>query len=268
MQPPRAPPSGAPHRRWRAWRPDPARRRGQRRGRGRRRGSPAPRPGLLQRLGVCRPLHMDRLAEHDCAAAERQADRAAVPAVEILAAGIGHGDRHDGPAGELRQRDDAEAGDAGDLGNVGGHGERASALEHVHRRPERLRSAALADLVLPLRAGTAHRGEAQRLHGGGVDLAVPVAGDHHGDLVLGALEERRHQMLAVPHRDDDGLQAVDPLLRVSGLDDEAVRAANERQVAGHGAARAPEDRPRAEELLQHSLNVRRSPDRAAGAYGR
>ena len=51
-------------------------------------------------------------------------------------------------------------------------------------------------------AGSTDGSDAEPLGGDRVDFAVAVARDQHLGAVVVALEERHHEMLAVPERDD------------------------------------------------------------------
>ena len=103
----------------------------------------------------------------------------------------------------LRQLDDAEAGDARDLRHVGGERDIIALRERVEHFGEG-GGAAFAVKFAVMRAGAADGADAQLLGGDGVDLAVAVARDQHlgAEFFLVALDERRQEMLAVPHRDD------------------------------------------------------------------
>ena len=160
-------------------------------------------PGGFQRRVVGLARNENRIARHHRQPPERQVECALVPVVEFDAA-LG-GDRHriDRPAGMLRQLHHAHAGDARHFRHVGGERDVPPLRERFQHFGEGHRAALAVEFAV-MRAGAADGADAKPHRRARVDLAVAVARDQH----LGAmpafrtLDERRHEMLAVPHGDD------------------------------------------------------------------
>ena len=83
------------------------------------------------------------------------------------------------------------------------------------------RHAALAVKLAAVIAGAANALDAEPLQRDGIDLAVAVARDQHLGAVLRLSHERHHEMLAVPHREDDRQVGLEPLIDVRRLEDRA-----------------------------------------------
>ncbi len=160
-----------------------------------------PRP--LQRLVVGIARHEDRVRRHHSDAAERQVDGGAIPVVERDAVLRGDGDGVDRPSGMLRQLDDAEAGDARHLGHVGGERDVVAFLERRKHFGEGNRTTLAVEFAV-VGAGAADGADAEPLGGARIEFTVAVPRNQHLGAVpfIVALDERRHQMLAMPHGDD------------------------------------------------------------------
>ena len=143
----------------------------------------------------------DRLADGDGEAAERQIEHGAVPAAQPDIAAGGHRDRIDRAARSARQLHDAAPGDPGDFRNVGRQRDVIAAPQRFQHLLE-TGDAAFFEKIAAAGAGAADRLDAEPARRHRVDLAVAVARDQHLDQMLLALEERHHEVLAVPHCDD------------------------------------------------------------------
>src|SRR5262249_38290657 len=129
----------------------------------------------------------------------------AVPIVELDASTRCDRDGVDRPPGVLCEFHHAKACDTCDLWDVGGHGHIVALVQ----RGEHLGKgcgAALAVKLAVRRAGPPNSADVQAFGGPGVDLAVAVTGYQNLRPMarVVALHERRHEMLAMPHRDDRG----------------------------------------------------------------
>ena len=132
----------------------------------------------------------------------------------------------------LRQLDHAQAGHPRHLGHVGGERDVVALLQRVQHLVEG-GGAALALEFAVMRAGAADGLDAEPVGGARIDLAVAVARDQRLDAVLGvvALDERRQEMLAVPHGDDHRhFRDVVDVGRLEG--DAAVRVPDQTEIPG------------------------------------
>ena len=142
------------------------------------------------------------IADHAGDPAERQIDGAAIPVVEHLAAARGQRDRIDRAAGIASEPDDARPRHARYLRHVGGQchvvalGKRLQHLE-IGADP------ALAMEAVAMIARAADRLNSQPFRRDRVHFAVAMAGNQRLALVALPLDEGRHEVLTMPHRDDD-----------------------------------------------------------------
>ncbi len=91
-------------------------------------------------------------------------------------------------------------------------------LQRLQHLPERA-DAALAVKRAAMIAGTPDGADAEPLRGDGVELAVAVPRDQDlGAVALLGLDERRHEMLAVPEREDRRHLRLDHVIDVGRLD--------------------------------------------------
>ena len=95
----------------------------------------------------------------------------------------------------------------------------SSALQHFAERAD----AALAMKGAAVIAGAADGADAEPLGGNGVELAVAMPRDQHlGAMARLGLDERRHEMLAVPEREDRRHLRLDALVDIGRVVAEAV----------------------------------------------
>ena len=213
------------------------------------------------------------ISHDDGGAAERQAERGAVPGVELDAPARHHRGRDDRPAGELRQGDDPEAADAGALRHVGGHRHRCAGFELAQKLAHR-RNAALVVGAVGRTAGAAHRRHAEIFERRRLRAGVLVPGDERGEAVDGVGPgERDHQMLAVPHRADDRRLPGDRLVDVLGNRGEPTGDLDEAQIFGEQEPDGflPEPRPAdasCHRTLRRSAWAGGARARSGGAGGR
>jgi len=98
-------------------------------------------------------------------------------------------------------------------------------------------------------AGSAHGLDAEPPGCDRIDLAVAVLGDQHLGAVVGTADERRHEVLAVPHGEDHRQLRFQALVDTVGLDREAAGLPHQTQIPGAQDAdrlhdpRLPEERP-------------------------
>ncbi len=128
------------------------------------------------------------------------------------------------------ERDDALACNTADFWHISGHRDVIARLEQGEELAQGLNAAALPHLVGALRARATHDAHAEFLGSDCVDRAIAVAGDHHMDAILRAKPEGLHEVLAMPHRDDD--RAIfQPTIAIGGHHRHGARALDETQIA-------------------------------------
>src|SRR5690348_9503989 len=82
--------------------------------------------------------------------------------------------------------------------------------------------------------GATNGTDAEALGGDRVEFAVAMPRyQHFGPMTFLGLDERRHEMLAVPERKDRGLLRFDTFIHVSRVDREFVRAPDQPEVLGY-----------------------------------
>ena len=127
-----------------------------------------------------------------------------------------------------------------------GHETAAAADIHLKLRPGT--DAALAMEGRAVVAGTTHRADPQPRGGDRVDLAVAMARDQHLAAMMRPLDEGRHEMLAVPERQDERHVRLDDLVDVDGLEGEAVGPPDQAQIGGRQHTNGALQPGRAQEL--------------------
>src|SRR6478752_6131960 len=104
-----------------------------------------------------------------------------------------------------------------------------SFLQGADRGVER-EQATLTGKIRPMRARAANGAKAERLDGGGIDLAVAVARDQHLARLVLRPDEWRQKMLPMPHRHDDRHLLNNPLDGVRRFDAQSRRLPDKTQV--------------------------------------
>ena len=129
----------------------------------------------------------------------------------------------------------SEPRDTRDFGNIGGHRYIVAVLECL----EHLRKCRGTTFVVKapiMRARAADRADIQPFGSTRIDLPVAVAGDQHFSAMSGivAFNERRHEMLTVPHRHNR--RHISFVVDVASLQGRSASSPNESKVpSGHYA---------------------------------
>src|SRR4051812_35946866 len=182
--------------------------------------------------GISVRRHENLLNAHQCAAPERQIDGGAIPIIQSEETAGRHCKGHDWPSGFARQHDNAQSRDTRALRHVRGKSDVIAVLQRTYHLLERT-DAALAMKRAAVIAGAADRTDAEALGCDGVELAVAMPRYQHlGPMAFLGLDERGHEMLAVPEREDRGLLRFDASIYVSRVDSEFVRAPDQPQILG------------------------------------
>ena len=135
------------------------------------------------------------------------------------------------------------------FGNIGRERDTLPSLQRLDQVPERLDPALLVVAAI-VRAGAADRPDAQPLSGDRVHLAVAMTRDQDFHLVLGPAEERQHEVMPVPHRDDDRPILTDPLVDIRRLDDKTIGSEHQAEVFGRQHSHRLLKRKRVHQPLQ------------------
>ena len=223
--------------------------------------------GLVVRIA----RHMNRIAEHDRAASEGEAEARPVPALEIDPPARHDRDRHDRPSGQLRQRDDARAADPRDLRNVGGHHHHlavARAPEASRAAPRRRPSCGCRGRGAPepRMARTPRCRRAMALNSPSPERETRLAALSCGRLAKWIMKCCPCHMAAIT-----GICGPMRVIGIRRLHDEAVRALHERQIARDQKAEGFLDRARAGDALDEThrdARLSRPAGRAGGAGAR
>ena len=152
--------------------------------------------------------------------------------VELDATARGHCNGIDRPPRMLSEFHDSKPGDARDFWNIGCH----RYIVAILQRLEHLRKCGRPTFVVKaaiVRAGAADGSDIKPLCGPCVDLPIPVARDQHFcsvSRIVTLLDEWRHEMLAVPHRENR--RNFDFVVNVRGLDRHAGGAPHESKIPG------------------------------------
>src|SRR6266403_5258386 len=181
-------------------------------------------------IGVRR--HKNRSNAHQCASSEWQIDGGAIPIVKADETAGRHCEGHDRPSGFPCQHDYAEASDARALWHVGSQRNIIAVCKRSHHLLERT-DAALALKRRPMIAGAAYGADAKPFGGDRVEFAVAMPRDQHlAAMVFLGLYERRHEMLAVPKREDRRLLRLDDFIDVWRIEAEFVGQPDQPQELG------------------------------------
>ncbi len=143
-----------------------------------------------------------------------------------------HREWHDRPSGFPRQHDDAEAGAPRAFRHVRRRRDIVTIFERAHHLLEGT-DAAFAMKRRPVIAGAAYGPDAKPFGSDGVEFAVAMPRDQHlGAMALLGLDERRHEMLAVPESKDHRLLRLDPFIDVRGIETEFIGQPDQPQILG------------------------------------
>ena len=229
----------------------------------------------LECFALAVPRDVDRVAQHDRAAAEGQPEAGPVPRTEAQVPARHHGRRDDRPAGEAREGENPGIAPAGNLRHVGAEGHGFAGLQRPQHRPQALR-AALGALIggaaAAAGAGGAHHADAEALQRDGVDVPVRVPRDDRRHAVARPAQKRHHDVLAVPHAEDQRRARVDPPVgrargRLARVDLEAVGEAHEPQIGRRETAEEALHGGLAEETLTEAHVTLGAGRRAAARSG-
>ena len=164
-----------------------------------------------------------------------------------------HRERHDRPPGFPRQHDDAEARDTRALRHVRRQRDVIVLFERAHHLLERA-DAALAMKRRPVIAGAADGADAEPFGGDRVEFAVAMPRDQHlGAMAFLGLDEGRHEMLAVPERENRRLLRLDQLIDVGRIETEPVGAPDQPQELGREKPRSALNPAAAQRIAKQSF---------------
>ena len=171
-------------------------------------------------------------ASHQCTPSKWQIDGGAVPILEADEAAGRHRERHDRSPGFPRQHDDAEARGTRAFRHVRGQRDVIVFFERAHHFLEGA-DAALAVKRRPVVAGAADGADAEPFGGDRVEFAVAMPGNQHlGAMALLGPDEGRHEMLAVPERENRRLLRLDQVIDVGRVEAERVGPPHQPQEFG------------------------------------